>query len=78
MKENSKITEDDIKEKIRKKNMIGDYLTYPIMAVNFLKSDKKIKPLYYKYNNNKAQYILKIFKFVNFLIYGIIKIWIFS
>ncbi|MEI0526543.1 alpha/beta hydrolase [Brachyspira murdochii] len=58
MKENSKITEDDVKEKIRKKNMIGDYLTYPVMAINFLKSDKKIKPLYYKYNNNKAQYIL--------------------
>ena len=36
------------------------------------KNNKKIDKL------KNFQYILKIFKFVNFLIYGIIKIWIFS
>ena len=29
-------------EKKRSKNMIGEYLTYPSIAINFLKADKKI------------------------------------
>ncbi|PCG20604.1 alpha/beta hydrolase [Brachyspira sp. G79] len=48
----------ETREKVRKKNMIGEYLTYPSMAINFLKADKKIKPFKYQYGKNKAQYIL--------------------
>ncbi len=45
-------------EKKRSKNMIGEYLTYPSIAINFLKADKKIKPEKIKYGKLKGQYIL--------------------
>ena len=45
-------------EKKRSKNMIGEYLTYPSMAINFIKADKKIKPEKIKYGKVKEEYIL--------------------
>ncbi|WP_295158205.1 alpha/beta hydrolase [uncultured Brachyspira sp.] len=56
--ENIEEEEDIEEEKIRRKNLLGEYLTYPIMAFNYIKTDKKIKPEKYKYDENKAQYIL--------------------
>lgn len=47
-----------LEEKMRRKNLFSEYLSYPIMAFNFLKADKKIKPEKYRYDKNKAKYIL--------------------
>ena len=58
MKTDNKDNEKELKEKIRRKHMVGEYLTYPSMAINFLKADKKIKPIKYQYDKHKAQYIL--------------------
>ena len=35
--------------------MVGEYLTYPSIAINFLKADKRIKPEKIKYGKLKGQ-----------------------
>ena len=53
---NNKINK--IKKTKKNKNLIKEYLSYPVMAINFIKADKKIKPTKFKYDKNKRQYIL--------------------
>lgn len=54
--------QEDKEEKKEKseerKHLVGEYLTFPTMAVNMIRADKKIKPLKYEFDKNKAQYIL--------------------